>query len=52
MCVCFEIKKDLQAVGGVPVAAAGNSGMDACAFAPAFSDKAVTVGAYDYQYGV
>jgi len=37
----------IQAAGGIWVTSAGNSNANSCNFAPAFSQYAVTVGAYD-----
>ena len=38
--------------GGIPVVAAGNSYIDACGYAPAWSSFAITVGAADSNYEV
>ena len=38
--------------GGIPVVAAGNNYIDACAYAPAWTQYAITVGASDSNYEV
>lgn len=35
--------------GGIPVVAAGNEDEDACGVSPAYSTKAITVGAFDIE---
>eukprot|EP00484_Ammonia_sp_Unknown_P019193 CAMPEP_0197034308 /NCGR_PEP_ID=MMETSP1384-20130603/12463_1 /TAXON_ID=29189 /ORGANISM="Ammonia sp." /LENGTH=525 /DNA_ID=CAMNT_0042464223 /DNA_START=256 /DNA_END=1833 /DNA_ORIENTATION=+ len=36
--------------GGIPVVAAGNEDIDACGVSPAYSSKAITVGAFAYDF--
>ena len=44
--------EELIKYGGIAVTSAGNSHVDACDYAPAFSTKAITVGSYDSSYTV
>ena len=42
----------IRANGGIAVVAAGNSYDDSCYYSPAFSDRAITVGASGEDYSV